>query len=112
MSSLIDHMIVNDWITRKEILGLFEQCFMHGCIGFHLCSSDICKDENEIMEYMCDLFDLPHDSDFFHVVSCECNKMAVYIDPAVIRKYVPCDTVRYCYDPKTNHAISKEKKSG
>lgn len=99
-SSLIHYMISKDWLTRQEMLDVFEQSFKQGYIGFHLCPHEVSKDTDEILEHMCDLFDLPYDANFFHVVSCKCNKIAVYIDPSIIRKYTPCETVRYCYDPK------------
>jgi hypothetical protein len=97
--ALKEYMEKKEWTTRQKILHILEKGFQQGYIGFHICPQYICQETDTIIEYICDLFEIPPTSEFFHVVPCDCQKMALFVDPSIIRKYSNFLTVQYCMDP-------------
>jgi len=88
----------------KDFLNAFKKSFENGNLGFHLCPSSIAPDENIILDFINNLFNIPKNIPFFRIRICHCENVVLYIDP----RYVDEDTKegKYAYKMDNNYYIN------
>lgn len=87
-------------MTKENFLNAFKKSFENGNLGFHLSPSFISPNENIILNFMNNLFNIP----FFRIKICNCENVVLYIDP----RYIDKDTkeVKYSYKINNNNYIN------